>query len=174
MSSATTETVPAARLRDKYEQEVRPALREQFGYSNPMMVPKLLKVTINMGVGKAIENKKRLEHAGHELATIAAQKPVVDHARVCAVTLRGRRMWEFVDRLISVAVPRIRDFRGLPTRLDGQGNYSMGLSEQSVFPEINLDKVEFVQGMHITFVTSARTDEEGLALLTKLGMPFVK
>jgi large subunit ribosomal protein L5 len=141
-----------------------------------------------MGIGKATENKARLEHAQRELGVITGQKPIVTKARKsvagfkiregypigCAVTLRGARMWEFMDRLTTIAIPRIRDFRGLPNKFDGRGNYTMGLSEQSVFPEVNLDKVEFVQGMHITFVTSARTDEEGLALLTKLGMPFVK
>jgi large subunit ribosomal protein L5 len=176
------------RLRTKYAQEVAPALREQFRYDNPMMIPTLEKVVINMGIGKATENKARLEHAARELGIIAGQKPVTTKARrsvagfklregypigVC-VTLRGARMWEFLDRLMSVAVPRIRDFRGLPNKLDGRGNYTMGLSEQSVFPEIHLDKVEFVQGMSITFVTSARTDEEGLSLLQRLGMPFRK
>jgi len=176
------------RLLTKFRQEVAGALREQFGYTNPMMVPTLQKIVINMGIGKATENKARLEHAQRELGVITGQKPVVTKARKsvagfkiregypigCAVTLRGARMWEFLDRLTTIAIPRIRDFRGLPNKLDGRGNYTMGLSEQSVFPEVNLDKVEFVQGMHITFVTSARTDEEGLALLTKLGMPFVK
>jgi len=176
------------RLLTKFREEVAGALREQFGYTNPMMVPTLQKIVINMGIGKATENKARLEHAQRELGVITGQKPLVTKARKsvagfkiregypigCAVTLRGARMWEFLDRLTTIAIPRIRDFRGLPNKLDGRGNYTMGLSEQSVFPEVNLDKVEFVQGMHITFVTSARTDEEGLALLTKLGMPFVK
>ncbi len=187
---ATAESVEKVvpRLRTKYHQEVRPGLREQFGYKNPMMVPGLQKIVINMGVGRATENKARLEHATRDLGIIAGQKPVTTKARKsvagfklregyaigCCVTLRGPKMWEFMDRLTSIAVPRIRDFRGLPNKLDGRGNYSMGLSEQSVFPEINLDKVEHVQGMHITFVTSAKTDEEGLALLQKLGMPFRK
>ncbi len=176
------------RLKTKFRQEVAGSLLEQFGYKNAMMVPNLKKIVINMGIGRATENKSRLEHAQRELGVIAGQKPVVTKARKsvagfkvregypigCAVTLRGARMWEFMDRLTTIAIPRIRDFRGLPNKLDGRGNYTMGLSEQSVFPEVNLDKVEFVQGMHITFVTSARTDEEGLALLTKLGMPFVK
>ena len=145
-------------------------------------------IVINMGVGKATENKARLEHAQRELGAISGQKPVVTKARKSvagfklrqgypvgvAVTLRGDRMWEFLDRLMSVAIPRIRDFRGLPNKLDGRGNYTMGLSEQSVFPEIQLDKVEFVQGMDITFVTTARTDKEGQALLAGLGMPFRK
>ena len=179
---------PVPRMLQKYRDKVVPALTQEFGYQNPMMIPRLLKVVINMGVGKAVENKQRIEAAVKDLATIAAQKPVIRKSRVSvagfklregyaigtSVTLRGPRMWEFVDRLISVAIPRIRDFRGLNSRLDGRGNYTMGLSEQSVFPEINLDKVEFVQGMDITFVTSAPTDKEGLALLTHLGMPFRK
>mgnify|MGYP002623306017 CR=1 FL=1 len=171
-----------------YREKVVEALRSEFGYSNPMMVPRLTKVVINMGVGRAVENKNRMDAAAKDLTAIAGQKPMIRKARVAvsgfrlregyqvgvAVTLRGARMWEFVDRLITLAIPRIRDFRGLPTKLDGRGNYSMGLSEQSVFPEIQLDKVEFVQGMDITFVTTARTDKEGLALLTHLGMPFRK
>ena len=141
-----------------------------------------------MGVGKAVENKKILESATKDLIAITGQQPMVRKARVSvsgfrlrqgyavgvAVTLRGARMWEFLDRLISLAIPRIRDFRGLPTKLDGQGNYSMGLSEQSVFPEIQLDKIEFVQGMDITFVTTAKSDKEGQSLLSHLGMPFRK
>ncbi len=187
-SSAATKERVVPRLRVKYRQEVAAALRTQFNYKNAMMTPTVRKVVIDMGVGKATENKARLEHAARELAAIAGQKPVITKARRsvagfklrdgfpvgCSVTLRGARMWEFMDRLMSVVIPRIRDFHGLPNKFDGRGNYTMGLSEQSVFPEINLDKVEFVQGMHITFVTSARTDEEGLALLEKLGMPFRK
>jgi large subunit ribosomal protein L5 len=185
---AATAKQPPPRLRTRYDAEVRPALRERFGYPNPMMTPTLRKIVINMGLGKATENKARLEHAVRDLATIAGQKPVITKARRsvagfklragvpigCCVTLRGARMWEFLDRLISIAIPRIRDFRGLPNKLDGRGNYTLGLSEQSVFPEINLDKVEFVQGMDITLVTKARTDEEGLALLQLLGVPFRK
>lgn len=176
------------RLQEKYRREVMPALRERFHYRNPMMVPTLKKVVLNAGIGRAIENKARIEHAAREMAAIAGQRPVTTKARKSvaafklregyaigvAVTLRKARMWEFVDRLTSVVMPRIRDFRGLPTKFDGRGNYTMGLSEQSVFPEINLDKVEFVQGMHITFVTNAKTDEEGFALLSALGMPFKK
>jgi len=176
------------RLQTKYKRDVVPALRTQFGYGNPMMIPAVRKVVVNMGIGRAIQEKARIEHAARELGVITGQKPVTTLSRksvagfklrdgvpigVC-VTLRGAKMWEFLDRLMSVAIPRIRDFRGLPTKLDGHGNYSMGLSEQSVFPEINLDKVEYVQGMHITVVTSARTDEEGYSLLEKLGMPFRK
>jgi large subunit ribosomal protein L5 len=153
-----------------------------------MMIPALRKVVLNMGIGRAVENKKRLEEGVKDLSMIAGQKPVITKARQslanfklregnpigCSVTLRGARMWEFVDRLISVAIPRIRDFRGLPVKLDGQGNYTMGLSEQSVFPEIQLDKIEFVQGMNITFVTTADTDEEGFYFLQQLGLPFKK
>jgi large subunit ribosomal protein L5 len=176
------------RMLVKYRDEVVPQLREQFGYANPMMIPRLTKIVVNMGVGKAVENKARIEHATKDLTAITGQKPVVTKARKsvasfkirdgypigCAVTLRGSRMWEFLDRFVSIAVPRIRDFRGLPTKFDGRGNYTFGLAEQSIFPEINLDRVEFVQGMDITFVTTAPNDEEGFALLQKLGMPFRK
>ncbi len=187
----TTEAQPQKtlpRMLQLYREKVVDALKKDFGYTNPMVLPRLEKIVVNMGVGKAVENKKALEAATKDLITITGQQPLVRKARVSvsgfklrqgyavgvAVTLRGARMWEFMDRLVSLAIPRIRDFRGLPTKLDGQGNYSMGLSEQSVFPEIQLDKVEFVQGMDITFVTSASTDKEGLALLTHLGMPFRK
>lgn len=179
---------PAPRMLEKYRAEIAPALREQFGYSNPMMIPQLQKIVLNMGVGRALENKNRIDHAVRELGVIAGQRPVITKARKsvagfklregyaigCSVTLRGDRMWEFLDRLVTLAVPRIRDFRGLSAKLDGQGNYTMGLSEQSVFPEIILDKVEFIQGMNITFVTTAETDEEGYALLSSLGMPYKK
>jgi large subunit ribosomal protein L5 len=185
----TTSTAkPPARRLSLYRETVVPALRQEFGYPNPMMIPRLTKIVINMGVGKAVENKNRIEAANKDLIAISGQRPLIRKSRGAvsgfklregyaigvAVTLRGARMWEFLDRLISLAVPRIRDFRGLPTKLDGRGNYTMGLSEQSVFPEIQLDKVEFVQGMDITFVTTAQTDQEGLALLTHLGMPFRK
>ena len=153
-----------------------------------MQLPRIDKIVINVGLGDGKDDPKLLESVVKEVALISGQQPIVTKARRSIsnfnlregmpvgvkVTLRGTRMWHFLDRLVSLAIPRIRDFRGLPNKLDGRGNYTMGLSEQSVFPEVNLDKVEFVQGMHITFVTSARTDEEGLALLTKLGMPFVK
>ena len=179
---------PAPRMLEKYRAEIAPAMREQFGYSNPMMIPQLQKIVLNMGVGRALENKNRIDHAVRELGVIAGQRPVITKARKsvagfklrevyaigCSVTLRGDRMWEFLDRLVTLAVPRIRDFRGLSAKLDGQGNYTMGLSEQSVFPEIILDKVEFIQGMNITFVTTAETDEEGYALLSSLGMPYKK
>ena len=176
------------RLLQKYRSEVAPALREKFGYQNPMQVPRLTKIVVNMGVGRAVENKARMEHAVKELTAIAGQKPTIRNAKHaiagfkiredypigCAVTLRGARMWEFLDRLVAVAIPRIRDFRGMPKKFDGRGNYSIGLAEQSIFPEISLDRVEFVQGMNITCVTTAKTDEEGLALLQALGFPFRK
>ena len=176
------------RLRARYHDTVVPALKQQFGIKNPMMVPKLAKIVVNMGIGRATENKARIEHAVRELGMIVGQKPVVTKARKSiasfklrdgypigvAVTLRGPHMWEFLDRLVSIAIPRIRDFRGLPNKLDGRGNYTMGLSEQSVFPEIQLDKVEFVQGMNITLCTTAGSDQLGMALLQGLGMPFRK
>jgi len=172
----------------KYRDKVVPALKKDFAYTNPMMIPRLLKVVVNMGVGQAVNNKARIEAANKDLTAIVGQKPMIRKARQSvaafklregypigvAVTLRGPRMWEFVDPLITLAIPRIRDFRGVPSKLDGRGNYTMGLSEQSVFPEIQLDKVEFVQGMDITFVTTAGTDKEGLALLAHLGIPFRK
>ncbi|MBL8725877.1 MAG: 50S ribosomal protein L5 [Planctomycetes bacterium] len=186
MTTPATKSLP--RRLQIYREKVVPALQKEFGYPNPMMIPRLQKIVVNMGVGKAVENKNRIESANRDLTAITGQKPMIRKAKVAvsgfklregypigvAVTLRGARMWEFADRLISLAVPRIRDFRGLPNKLDGRGNYTMGLSEQSVFPEIQLDKVEFVQGMDITFVTSAPTDQEGLALLTHLGLPFRK
>jgi large subunit ribosomal protein L5 len=186
-TTTTTPKTPPRRLQS-YREKIVPALTKEFGYPNPMMVPRLMKIVVNMGVGKAVENKNRMEAATKDLTAITGQRPLVRKSRVAvsgfklregyaigvAVTLRGARMWEFLDRLVSLAVPRIRDFRGLPTKLDGRGNYTMGLSEQSVFPEIQLDKVEFVQGMDITFVTTAPTDKEGLALLTHLGLPFRK
>lgn len=185
--TATANKIPL-RMQVKYRDKVVPALQKDFGYKNPMMVPRLVKVVVNMGVGQAVQNKARIEAANKDMTAIVGQKPMVRKARQSvagfklregypigvAVTLRGGRMWEFVDRLITLAIPRIRDFRGLPTKLDGRGNYTMGLSEQSVFPEIQLDKVEFVQGMDITFVTTAATDKEGQALLGYLGMPFKK
>ena len=184
----TPEPKVTPRLATRYAETIRPALQEAFKYPNPMMIPTLKKVVINMGIGRAVENKKRLEEGTKDLTTIAGQKPIITKARKslanfklregnpigCSVTLRSDRMWEFIDRLITVAIPRIRDFRGLHKKLDGRGNYTMGLSEQSVFPEIQLDKIEFVQGMNITFVTTAPTDEEGVALLEQIGVPFRK
>src|SRR5688572_9008946 len=177
----------APRLKEKYVQEAKPRLRERFAIDNDMATPRLVKVVVNMGVGKAVENKARVEAAARDMATITGQQPTIRKSREaisafklregmpigCAVTLRGDRMWEFADRLISVVLPRIRDFRGVKDRLDGRGNYTLGLAEQTVFPEIEFDKVEFVQGMDITFVTSAKSDEQGYHLLRELGIPFV-
>ena len=174
------------RLKEKYDSEVRSTLKEQFGIGNDHAVPRLEKIVINMGVKGAVENKSRVESAARDLATISGQKPTIRLAKNsisgfklregmpigCAVTLRRERMWEFADRLISVVLPRIRDFRGVKDKLDGRGNYSLGLTEQAVFPEIDFDRIEFAQGMDITFVTSAPDDEQGLALLRALGMPF--
>lgn len=175
------------RLKTKYSEQVRPLLMERFGITNVHAAPCLEKVTLNAGVGKAIENSKRLDAAQREMAMIAGQRPVVTRARQaisnfrlrenlgigCKVTLRGDRMYEFMDRLISVTIPRIRDFRGFSrTAFDGRGNYSMGLSDQIVFPEIKLDDVEFVQGMNICMTVRNSTDEQSLALLTEFGFPF--
>jgi len=175
-----------ARLKDKYDSEVRPRLKEHFKIANDNSVPRLTKIVVNMGVKGAVENKGRVDSAVRDLAQITGQRPTVRKARNsiagfklregmpigCAVTLRRARMWEFADRLITIVLPRIRDFRGVKDKLDGRGNYSLGLSEQSVFPEIDFDKIEFAQGMDITFVTSAGDDEKGYALLKELGMPF--
>ncbi len=175
-----------ARLKEKYDKEVKPRLRERFAIENDMAVPRLSKIVINMGVKGAVENKGRVETAVKEMSMIAGQRPTVRKARAsianfklregmpigCAVTLRRARMWEFADRLITVVLPRIRDFRGIKDKLDGRGNYSLGLSEQTVFPEIDFDKVEFTQGMDITFVTTAGSDEQGYELLKELGLPF--
>jgi large subunit ribosomal protein L5 len=175
-----------ARLKQKYLEEVKPRLKQRFGIDNDMAVPRLTKIVVNMGVNGAVENKGRVDTATKELAMITGQAPTVRKSRKSistfklregmpigvAVTLRGDRMWEFADRLISVVLPRIRDFRGVPEKLDGRGNYSLGLSEQTVFPEIELDRIEFTQGMDVTFVTTAPDDEQGYALLLELGMPF--
>ena len=175
-----------ARLEERYRSEVRPKLKERFGIANDLAVPRLVKVVVNMGVKGAVENKAHIDTAARELAAITGQQPTVRRAKTsissfklregmpigCAVTLRGKRMWEFADRLISIVLPRIRDFRGVKDKLDGHGNYSLGLSEQTVFPEIELDKIEFTQGMDITFVTNAKSDEQGYFLLKELGMPF--
>ena len=176
-----------ARVKDRYLEEIRPALIERFGYSSSMQAPRLLKITLNMGVGEAKQDSKMLDRAQEELATIAGQKPNVRRARksVAAfklregmpvgltVTLRGERAYEFLDRLTSVAIPRIRDFRGLnPRSFDGRGNYSIGVREQIIFPEIDYDSVDQVRGLDVTITTSARTDEEAYALLEAFGMPF--
>ena len=176
-----------ARLLDRYQKEITKQLSEKLGRTNPHSLPKLQKIVVNMGVGKALQDKNRMEHAVEELAKITGQRPQVMKAKVavsgfrlregneigCRVTLRGKRMYEFLDRLINVALPRIRDFRGVnPKSFDGNGNYSMGLTEQLVFPEIDPDKVTFTQGMDITFVTSTRNDDEARELLRAFGMPF--
>lgn len=175
------------RLQTQYKDEVVGALRERFGYANVMQVPRVEKVVLNMGVGGAVQNPKSIEGAIQDLTTIAGQKPTVRRAKRsvsnfklregmpvgCAVTLRRERMWEFMDRFFSFAVPRIRDFRGLTTRsFDGRGNYTMGVREQIIFPEIDYDSIDEVRGLDITFVTTAGTDEEALELLQALGMPF--
>ena len=177
----------AARLKTKYEDEIRPALIERFGYSTPMQAPKIKKVTVNMGVGEAKQDSKVLDAATEQLATIAGQRPSVRRARKSiaqfkvregmpvgvAVTLRGDRAYEFLDRLMSIAIPRIRDFRGLnPRAFDGRGNYSMGVREQIIFPEVDYDEVDQVRGLDITITTNASSDEEAFALLEAIGMPF--
>lgn len=176
-----------SRLYEKYKQEVVPGLKQELGRQNVLTIPRLRKIVLSMGVGEAVTDKKRMEKATQVLMTVAGQKPVVCKAKRsvsnfklrkgydvgCKVTLRGVRMYEFLDRLISVVIPRVRDFRGLdPQAFDGHGNYSMGLTEQSVFPEIDLDKIDFPQGMNITVVTSSRNDSDGKELLQQLGMPF--
>jgi len=184
---STDTAIPPARLRARYEDEVRPKLQEQFGYSSPMQHPRIEKITLNMGVGDAKANSKVLDDAVEELAIIAGQRPAITKARKsiaqfklregmpigAKVTLRGARMWEFLDRLNTIALPRIRDFRGInPDGFDGRGNYNLGLREQTIFPEIDYDKVGAVRGLNVTITTSAQTDEEARALLTALGMPF--
>ena len=178
-----------ARLKDKYQREVVPALMEKFGYKNVMEAPKLDKVVINMGLGDTKENPKALEAAVQELAAIVGQRPVITKAKKSVsnfklregmsvgakVTLRGEKMYAFVDRLLNVALPRVRDFRGVSTRaFDGRGNYALGIREHLIFPEIDYDKVEQVRGMDIAFVTTAKTDEESRELLKLMGMPFKK
>ncbi len=181
------EPAPRARLWDFYEQQVRGKLQQQFAFRNPHQIPRLKKIVLNVGMGDASKNPKGLEAAVAELAAITGQHPVTTRAKKaianfnlregqaigCAVTLRGGRMYEFLDRFISIAVPRMRDFRGLPTKsFDGRGNYTLGIKEQMIFPEIDYDKVERIHGMDITFVTSAGRDDTALALLRELGMPF--
>ena len=176
-----------ARIKDRYNDEIRTALVRKFGYSSPMQAPRLLKVTLNMGVGEAKQDTRMLEAAREQLATIAGQQPSVRRARKSiaqfkvreempvglAVTLRRERAYEFLDRLMSIAIPRIRDFRGLnPRSFDGRGNFSMGVREQIIFPEIDYDAIDQVRGLDVTITTSAATDEEAYALLEALGMPF--
>lgn len=176
-----------ARLKATYESDIRSKLQEEFGYTSPMQHPKLEKITLSMGVGEAKTNSKALDEAVEQMATIAGQRPTITKARKsiaqfklregmaigCKVTLRGNRMWEFLDRLTSVALPRIRDFRGInPDGFDGRGNFNLGLREQTIFPEIDYDNVDAVRGLNVTITTTAGTDEEGRALLRHLGMPF--
>lgn len=178
-----------SRLMARYRSEILPSLRKELGRENELALPKLTKIVVSMGLGKAIGEKKRLEEASSQLALITGQKALITKSRKavsgfrlregmeigCMVTLRGQRMYEFLDRLISLALPRVRDFRGVnPNGFDGRGNYSMGLTEQLVFPEVNPDKVNFVQGMNITMVTTARNNDEGRLLLRQLGVPFRK
>jgi len=181
--------MPSARLKTRYDEEILPALVERFGYSTPMRAPRIVKVTVNMGVGDAKQDSKMLEAASEQLGTITGQRPNVRRARKSiaqfkvregmpvgvAVTLRGARSYEFLDRLMSVAIPRIRDFRGLnPRSFDGRGNYSMGVREQIIFPEVDYDEVDQVRGLDITITTTAHSDDEAFALLEALGMPFAR
>jgi len=176
-----------ARLQDRYKAEIVPRLKEKFGYRNVMQVPRLSKVVVNMGLGDAIENVKVIETAAAEISIITGQKPVVTKARKSIanfklregvpigvmVTLRRDRMYHFLDKLIAIALPRVRDFKGVsPKGFDGRGNYTIGIKEQIMFPEVNYDKIDKIRGMNITIVTTARTDEEGLELLRLMGMPF--
>lgn len=177
------------RLQERYRSEILPALAKELGRTNPHALPQLKKIVVSMGLGKAIGERKRLEEAVGHLGQITGQRPQITKARVavsgfrlregmeigCVVTLRGKRMYEFLDRLINLALPRVRDFRGLnPKGFDGRGNYNMGLADQMSFPEINPDKVNFTQGMNITMVTTAATDDEGRSLLREMGLPFQK
>ena len=176
-----------AKLHDLYKQEVIKSLTEKFGYKTVMQVPRIVKITLNMGVGEAVADKKVLENAARDMAAISGQKPLITKVRKsvagfhiregypigCKVTLRGERMWEFLERLIVIAIPRIRDFRGLSSKsFDGRGNYSMGVREQIIFPEIDYDKVDAIRGMDITITTTAKTDDEGRALLKAFNFPF--
>lgn len=176
-----------SRLKELYKSDVVPALQKEFGYKNVMQIPRVTKITLNMGVGEAIGDKKQIDNAVANLEAISGQKPIVTKARKsiagfkvregwpigCKVTLRGERMWEFMDRLIDISLPRVRDFRGInPKSFDGRGNYSMGLKEQIIFPEIEYDKVDKLRGLDITVTTTAETNDEGRALLKALNFPF--
>ena len=176
-------------LKDFYYKECVPALKDEFGYTNPMQIPKIEKVVLNMGLGEAVQNPKIVEGAAEELTKIAGQRAVITKAKKsiatfklregmpigCCVTLRGEMMYGFISKLINIALPRVRDFRGLsPKWFDGRGNYSMGIKEQIIFPEIDYDKIDKIKGLNVTFVTSAKTDEEGRFLLKLMGMPFRK
>ncbi len=177
----------AARLKEHYTKNVAPALKQQFGYSSPMAVPRLAKITVNIGLGEATQNARLMDGAVQELAQITGQRPIVNKAKKsisafklrqgmpvgCSVTIRGDRMYEFFDRLVNIALPRVRDFRGVSAKsFDGRGNYTIGLRDQLIFPEIDYAKVEKMKGMNVTISTTARTDAEGLALLKLMGMPF--
>ena len=177
----------AARLKEHYFKKVAPALQQQFGYSSPMAVPRLAKITVNIGLGEATQNARLMDGAVQELAQITGQRPVVNKAKKsisafklrqgmpigCSVTMRGQRMYEFFDRLVNIALPRVRDFRGISSKsFDGRGNYTVGLRDQLIFPEIDYAKVDKMKGMNVTISTTARTDAEGLALLKLMGMPF--
>jgi large subunit ribosomal protein L5 len=187
MTTATTEAPPAPRLKHRYREEIVPALREQFAFTNPMQVPGLVKIVVNMGVGEAVQDAKKIDAAVGDLTAITGQHPIVIRARRSIatfklrqnmpigvkVTLRRDRMYEFLDRLITVALPRVRDFRGLSSRsFDGHGNYALGLKEQLVFPEIDYDRVDTVRGMDVVIVTTANTDAEARSLLKGFDMPF--
>lgn len=176
-----------AALRERFNQDIVPQLQEQYGYKSPMQIPRLVKVIINMGLGEAIQNVKILDSASAELTQISGQKPVITRARQsiaafklrkgmpigCMVTLRGDRMYEFFDKLVNIALPRVRDFRGVsPKALDGRGNYTLGIKEHIIFPEIDYDKIDKIKGMNITMVTTAGTDDEARTLLALMGMPF--
>ena len=179
----------ATRLKEHYDSTVRPALTKEFGYDNPMEIPRIDKIVVNMGVGKAVQDSKKIQAAVKDLTAITGQKPVVTKAKKsiatfklregmaigCKVTLRRDRMYEFLDRLITIALPRTRDFRGIPERsFDGRGNFAMGVKEQIIFPEINYDEVDEIRGLGIVITTTAKTDEEGRALLKNFDMPFLK
>jgi large subunit ribosomal protein L5 len=185
----STVEIPTPRLKERYVDEIRPALQESLGLSTAMAVPRLEKITLNMGVGEAKTNAKALDDAADQLATIAGQRPVITRAKKsiagfkiregmpigCKVTLRGDRMYEFLDRLMAIALPRIRDFRGIsPNAFDGRGNFSMGVREQIIFPEINYDDIQEVRGLTITITTSAATDDQARELLRAFGMPFAQ
>ena len=178
-----------SRMQDKYKAEIAPAMMQKFGYKSVMQIPKLDKIVVNVGLGEARENPKAIEAACNDIAAITGQNPIVTKARKsvanfklregmnigCKVTLRGAKMYEFMDRLFNVALPRVRDFRGInPNAFDGRGNYSLGLKEQLIFPEIDYDKIDKIRGMDIIFVTTAKTDEEARELLSQFGAPFVR
>jgi large subunit ribosomal protein L5 len=186
-TKSTASAPEPPRFKVRYKAEIAPALRKQFSYKNVMQVPRLQKIVLNMGLGEAVQNPKIIESAVAEIAMITGQKPVITRSKKAIanfklraglpigamVTLRADRMWEFLDRLITFALPRVRDFKGIsPKAFDGRGNYSLGMKEQIVFPEIDYDKVDKIKGMNISFVTTAKTDEEGKALLAAFGMPF--